>query len=111
MIYETLRSPDILARAREDTSSPSHSVPTPAANVHFSLDGLAGAWIPYGAGMNMCPGRHFAKQEVMLTLALIVSNFDIQLIGRRPRINWSTFGTGVLGPKGRTRCRIKRIRN
>ena len=90
--------------------SPSNSVPTPVANVHFSLDGLAGAWIPYGAGMNICPRRHFAKQEVMLTLALIVSNFDIELIGRGPRINWSTFGTGVLSPKGRTRCRIKRRR-
>jgi len=29
----------------------------------------------------MCPGRHFAKQEILLTLAILVSRFDMEFIG------------------------------
>ena len=32
-----------------------------------------------GGGISICPGRHFGKQEVMATIALIVLNFDIEL--------------------------------
>ena len=28
----------------------------------------------------MCPGRHFAKQEIMSTLAILVTTFDIEII-------------------------------
>jgi hypothetical protein len=28
----------------------------------------------------MCPGRHFAKQEIMSTLAIIVTTFDVEMI-------------------------------
>ena len=28
----------------------------------------------------MCPGRHFAKQEIMATLAIIVTTFDVEFI-------------------------------
>ena len=45
----------------------------------FSTDGLAGAWIPYGGGQRMCPGRHFAKQEMIATFAIFMTNYDIEL--------------------------------
>jgi len=28
----------------------------------------------------MCPGRHFAKQEIMSTIAIMVTTFDIEMI-------------------------------
>ena len=28
----------------------------------------------------MCPGRHFAKQEIMATLAIMVTTFDIEMV-------------------------------
>lgn len=28
----------------------------------------------------MCPGRHFAKQEILLAIAIIVNKFDIEFI-------------------------------
>ena len=45
----------------------------------FSMEGVAGAWIPYGGGQRMCPGRHFAKQEIVATFALLLTHYDIEL--------------------------------
>lgn len=28
----------------------------------------------------MCPGRHFAKQEIMLAIAVLVTKFDIEFV-------------------------------
>ncbi|KAF2197033.1 cytochrome P450, partial [Delitschia confertaspora ATCC 74209] len=47
--------------------------------LQFSLDGLAGCWIPYGGGQRMCPGRHFAKNEILGTFALLCTKYDIEL--------------------------------
>ena len=45
----------------------------------FSMDGVAGGWIPYGGGQRMCPGRHFAKQEIIGTLAMLLTHYEIKL--------------------------------
>lgn len=34
-----------------------------------------------GGGVSMCPGRHFAKQEIMMTLAIMVAKFDVKFVG------------------------------
>ncbi|KAK6821750.1 cytochrome P450 [Apiospora arundinis] len=41
--------------------------------------GLAGLWIPFGGGERMCPGRHLAKLEIILTYAALFSKFDLEL--------------------------------
>ncbi|KAH8682621.1 cytochrome P450 [Xylariales sp. PMI_506] len=46
----------------------------------FVLAGRANEFFPYGGGVSMCPGRFFAKQEIMLTLGMLVSNFDIEFV-------------------------------
>lgn len=33
-----------------------------------------------GGGVSICPGRHFAEQEIMLTLAMLASRFDIEFV-------------------------------
>ena len=33
-----------------------------------------------GGGVSMCPGRFFAKQEIILTLAILVARFDLEFI-------------------------------
>ena len=33
-----------------------------------------------GGGVTICPGRHFAKQEIMATIAMLVTNLDIELV-------------------------------
>ncbi|KAE9363129.1 cytochrome P450 [Stipitochalara longipes BDJ] len=47
----------------------------------FSLAGRAGNFFPFGGGISICAGRHFAKQEIMAAIALVVSKFDFELEG------------------------------
>lgn len=35
-------------------------------------------WLIPGGGYVMCPGRHFAKQEIILAIAVLVTKFDIE---------------------------------
>lgn len=44
-------------------------------SARFSLDGKQGSWLPFGLGEHMCPGRHFAKQEVIINFAVLASTF------------------------------------
>lgn len=77
----------------------------------FSVDGLAGAWIPYGGGQTLCPGRHYAKQEMLLTFAIWATVFDIEImneVGKQTDADMRYFGLGVLPPKGKTPFRIRR---
>ncbi|KAL8737233.1 MAG: hypothetical protein Q9181_001887 [Wetmoreana brouardii] len=41
-----------------------------AGKPYFSMDGLSASWIPYGGGLSLCPGRDFAKQEIITTAAI-----------------------------------------
>ena len=100
-------------------------IPAPERR-NFSLDGLAGSWIPYGGGPFMCPGRHFAKQEIIGSFALFVSYFEIELEGGRDggegggksgrgsgsdlEPDMRFFGLGALPPKNKIGCRIRRRR-
>ncbi|KAL8707416.1 MAG: hypothetical protein Q9220_007561 [cf. Caloplaca sp. 1 TL-2023] len=47
---------------------------------YFSMDGLSASWIPYGGGKSLCPGRHFAKQEIITTAAILLTTYDLELI-------------------------------
>ncbi|KAI8262806.1 Cholesterol 7-alpha-monooxygenase [Colletotrichum sp. SAR11_239] len=53
--------------------------------MEFSMAGRPSDYFPYGGGVSMCPGRFFAKQEIMLVAAMIVSSFEIEFI------EWVTF--------------------
>ena len=77
----------------------------------FSLEGVEGSWMPYGGGMNRCPGRHLAKQEILLTVAIFLSIFDIELCGTDPSaltMDMKYYGLGTLPPKGRVTFRMRR---
>ncbi|KAK0657951.1 cytochrome P450 [Cercophora newfieldiana] len=41
----------------------------------------SGYFFPYGGGITMCPGRNFAKQEIIGTLALFLTWFDVEVVG------------------------------
>ncbi|KAH8896784.1 cytochrome P450 [Thozetella sp. PMI_491] len=39
-----------------------------------------GDFFPYGGGSIMCPGRFFAKQEILAAVAIIITSFDIKFV-------------------------------
>jgi cytochrome P450 len=47
----------------------------------FSLANKAGggSLVAFGGGVSICPGRHFAKQEIMSVVAMLVVNLDMEL--------------------------------
>ncbi|KAM7214655.1 cytochrome P450 family protein [Rhypophila decipiens] len=48
--------------------------------LQFEMMGRPSDWFPFGGGQGVCPGRYFAKQEIMLTLATFVSRFDFEFV-------------------------------
>ncbi|KAK6948149.1 hypothetical protein Daesc_009913 [Daldinia eschscholtzii] len=66
--------------------------------LQFSMAGLAGIWLPFGGGDRMCPGRHYAKAEMTITLALLFNKFDLELMVEdtsnvRPNMKFAPFGS------------------
>lgn len=78
--------------------------------VRFTLKDNEGSWIPYGGGPRMCPGRHFAKREIILTAAIMVAFFDVEVLKdvRSLKMDMGGFGFGTLGVDGTVPIRIRR---
>ncbi|KAJ8126907.1 hypothetical protein O1611_g6730 [Lasiodiplodia mahajangana] len=81
-------------------------------SVTFSTKEVEGSWIPYGGGPRQCPGRHFAKRQILLTVALMVSLFDCEILGGgmdvKEDFSLSGFGGGISHPAGKVPVRIRR---
>lgn len=84
----------------------------PESSPIFSTKGLEGSWIPYGGGPRQCPGRHFAKRQILLTTALMVSLFDCEISqeGKDVKEDFSLmgFGGGMSNPVGKVPMKIRR---
>lgn len=65
----------------------------------YSTSGTNNRLFPYGGGNHMCPGRTFAKQEILAAIASVLLTFEIQVeTGERlPGIRKAYNGTGVVG--------------
>ena len=76
----------------------------------FSVENLRGAFIPFGGGNNICPGRHFAKHEMLFSFALLCTMYDIEPLGSsaKPEADLRHYGHGTLPPKGQVPFRIRR---
>jgi hypothetical protein len=74
----------------------------------FSVQGLEGAWIPYGGGYAACPGRHFAKRIIMYTTALLVAAFEVEVLTDRLDMDDRCFGLGTQKPKHEVKFRIRK---
>lgn len=82
------------------------------SGLEFSLDGLAGIWLPFGGGQRMCPGRHFAKMEILSTFSLLFTRYAIELGPNMdsskvvPDMRWEP--VGALPPACKVPFRIRR---
>jgi Cytochrome P450 len=75
----------------------------------FSLEGLAASWIPYGGGVRLCPGRHFAKQEMLVSAAVWLTAYEVELRpGEKYEVDKDYYGFGTMPPKGKIAARIRR---
>ncbi|KAK3372168.1 Pfs, NACHT and ankyrin domain protein, partial [Podospora didyma] len=78
----------------------------------FSTKEFDGSWIPYGGGPRQCPGRHFAKRQILITMAYMVRFFDVEILGDGKDVKedftlWG-YGSGVSHPAGKVPMRIRR---
>ncbi|KAI0167596.1 cytochrome P450 [Pestalotiopsis sp. NC0098] len=78
----------------------------------FSLDGLEGAFIPFGGGQHACPGRLLAKRIMIMSVAHLIQKFEIEIDhdagDRALEYSSERFGFGVRTPRGPVRFRIRR---
>lgn len=76
----------------------------------FTTEPVTGAWFPYGGGPRMCPGRHFAKRDIIFTAALMVTMFDMDIQADVPSLQMDMrgFGLGTMAVSGAVPVRIRR---
>jgi cytochrome P450 len=78
----------------------------------FSMDGVQSSWVPFGGGQFMCPGRHFAKVEIISTLTAFLNMYECEFsdpaglhkVKPEPRRRL----LGSLPPAGKVPVRIRR---
>ena len=102
---------DILPIQVKDSTSTMEEKSLEKIEPRFSLEGVAGGWIPYGGGQRMCPGRHFAKQEIIGTLALLLTHYEIELrepTKGAPECDMRFFPFGGLPPTKEIPFRMRR---
>ncbi|KAH8820156.1 putative cytochrome P450 [Xylogone sp. PMI_703] len=85
----------------------------------FAMAGRPSSFFPFGGGAPICPGRHFAKAEILMTIGLLVSKFDIEFVewtkldgspSDRPARNDERYsGAGAMPPDRDMKIRWKRI--
>ena len=83
----------------------------PPTESTFSTKGLNGAYIPFGGGPGICPGRQFARQEVITTLTKLALTYDMEFQipkGWEPKMDTAYFPLGSLPPKNKVPFRIRR---
>ncbi|OCL09863.1 cytochrome P450 [Glonium stellatum] len=84
----------------------------------FSLDGTTGKFYPFGGGKSICPGRVFAKQEVLGSVAMMLLAFEFDVVGfvdeqgrskkHFPTLRNTFSGSGVMPTDGDIRVKMRR---
>ena len=74
--------------------------------------GIQGHWFPYGGGTNQCPGRFFAKQEMLAAVAILIRAVEIELVdpeeARTAAPDMKYFPVGALPPDRPIPVRMRR---
>ena len=83
----------------------------------FTTSGTSGKLFPYGGGKTICPGRAFAKQEMIATVALVLSKFELNFVKfsdengnsveQFPGVRDAVIGSLLLNPRGDMRVKVK----
>lgn len=64
---------------------------------------------PFGGGTNLCPGRHFANQEIVAIVAVLATGFEWDTTGAKiPEVDRTFFGAGGLPAKNDVKVKLRR---
>ena len=65
-----------------------------------TIDTIKGL-LPFGYGKTICPGRHFAKNEIQICTALILSHIDYEFLEDNPKVvrRKNRIGIGIAPPE------------
>lgn len=74
--------------------------------------GIQGHYFPYGGGVKICPGRFFAKQEIMAAVAVLLRIGEVELVDGEAaegiKGDMRRFPLGTLPMDGKVPFRIRR---
>lgn len=86
--------------------------------VVFTTAGTNGKFFPFGGGKTICPGRNFAKQEVLASVAIMLLTFKFEPLGfvdgngkstgKFPGLTNAYPGSGVIVMEGDMMVKISR---
>lgn len=70
---------------------------------------LGFALMPFGGGETMCPGRFLAQSEIKALVTLLLADYELELAPgqRRPALDLTRSGLGILPPAGPLRVRLR----
>ena len=79
-------------------------------NPRFVNSGLADSFMPYGIGERTCPGRGFARREIVAFCALVVYYFDIEILATDKDFerNSAFYGIGTQRPRNKIPFNIRK---
>lgn len=76
----------------------------------FVGSGLANSFMPYGIGERTCPGRGFARREIVAFCAFIVDRFDIEILSKEEdfKVTSAFYGIGTQRPRFKIPFKIRK---
>ena len=94
-----------VTRTSEHTESPADP-----KRARFVTTGLSDSFIPWGIGERTCPGRGFARREIISVVAMMVEKFDIEILLSEQNFDMSGtyYGFGTQRPSRNIPFRIRR---
>ncbi|KAF2995387.1 hypothetical protein E8E13_004254 [Curvularia kusanoi] len=83
-----------------------------AKGARYSDVGLSGNWTSFGGGEHKCPGRFFARDIALVTLAIFLGKYEIEVVdpqgARKFDPVWNEIAFGTMVPKGPIAARMRR---
>ena len=77
----------------------------------LQLEKVPQAYMPFGNGKSMCPGRFFVRNEMKIILRALVTHIDLELVdfvdGETPQFRKESVGTGVMYPDRDVKVRYR----
>ncbi len=68
------------------------------------------ALMPFGAGVSMCPGRFLASNEIVQVVAILLTQFELELLPHEPpALDKRRAGLGILPPRSDPPFRYRRV--